>query len=278
VNSGVVVDTNWHQVVVTYNGSVLAIAIDGSLKATLSIPIDTGLSPLTVGALMGGQLMLFRGAIDNVRVYNRALSAQEISQLYQYELGPTFSLNLTMFVQNTNKHSGVITTTAAPRVLTYTAASLLKLLAVDENLKGRWPSNSFPQGASLVMAGNGFVVVSGDHTLLDVSDLLSLSLGVTDIASGAHNDATGLASHSEKQLAIIRITFDDTSVIGGANFKFYLQGLLTQTVTDTTPVSGVYLESRTMKLTNGAGEGWLQNVPLVCTGTAASSLQALRSL
>ena len=38
---------------------------------------------------MGGDDGGFDGLIDDVRVYNGALSDQEVAQLYQYESGPT---------------------------------------------------------------------------------------------------------------------------------------------------------------------------------------------
>lgn len=41
------------------------------------------------GATVGGDDGGFDGLIDDVRVYNRALSDQEVAQLYQYESGPT---------------------------------------------------------------------------------------------------------------------------------------------------------------------------------------------
>jgi hypothetical protein len=95
VNSGVVVDTNWHQIVVVYSGSVLSISIDGAQKGTLSESINTPLSPLTIGGNTNANaLQFFSGAISDVRIYDRALSPQEVSALFAAESSVTSGIVL----------------------------------------------------------------------------------------------------------------------------------------------------------------------------------------
>ncbi|MGO8696183.1 MAG: LamG domain-containing protein [Limisphaerales bacterium] len=81
VNSGVVVDANWHNVVVEYDGANLSIFIDGVEKGSLGIGLQTGFSSLTIGGFPSTQA--FSGAINEVRIYNRVLSSNEVSELYQ---------------------------------------------------------------------------------------------------------------------------------------------------------------------------------------------------
>jgi hypothetical protein len=90
VNSGVVIDANWHQIVVVYDGSLLSISIDGVQDGTLSESINTGFSTLTIGADTNNSApdQFFGGAIDDVRIYNVALSTNEIAQLYAIESTP----------------------------------------------------------------------------------------------------------------------------------------------------------------------------------------------
>jgi Concanavalin A-like lectin/glucanases superfamily len=81
VNTGVLVDTNWHFVVQSYDGTNMSMWIDATNYGTASIPISTPLSPLLIGT--GIELDYFTGAINEVRIYNRVLSSNEISELYQ---------------------------------------------------------------------------------------------------------------------------------------------------------------------------------------------------
>lgn len=85
VHSGVLVDTQWHHLVVAYDGAALSISIDGVQKATGARNLDTPFSNLTVGADLVDGTTFYRGKIDDIRIYDRALSGTEIGQLYAYE-------------------------------------------------------------------------------------------------------------------------------------------------------------------------------------------------
>jgi hypothetical protein len=69
----------WSHLAVTYNGSLLKLWVNGVQRGSRSI---TGSILISNGALMiGGSNVLgehFDGVIDNVRLYNRALGAEEV--------------------------------------------------------------------------------------------------------------------------------------------------------------------------------------------------------
>ena len=90
LNSGVIVDTNWHHLVFVYDGTNASIAVDGAQKATASRSPNTAFSAFIVGVGMGpgGLSGFFSGSIDDVRIYNRALSTNEVAQLYAIESVP----------------------------------------------------------------------------------------------------------------------------------------------------------------------------------------------
>lgn len=74
----------WMHVAGTYDGSQLKIYINGVLESTVTISpvlIATNNLPLTIGAQSNGS-SLFRGTIDEAKVFNIALEAAEISNLY----------------------------------------------------------------------------------------------------------------------------------------------------------------------------------------------------
>jgi len=82
----------WHQGVFVNNGTNLQIFIDGNLASTVShaVLVCTNSSDMLIGMeftnLYGGTTRRnFFGIIDDVRIYNRALSSSEVSQLYAVE-------------------------------------------------------------------------------------------------------------------------------------------------------------------------------------------------
>jgi len=82
----------WHHVVGTYNRQHVNIYVNGKLKGSSA---RTGAIPTNdLNTIMGFWInMYFRGLIDEVRVYNRALSLEEVknnmfaSKRYRYMRG-----------------------------------------------------------------------------------------------------------------------------------------------------------------------------------------------
>ncbi len=80
--SGITPDTRWHMHTLSYDGTNLSYLIDG-IATTInqfSISLNTGNSVFIIASDLEGDP--FNGLIDDVRIYNRALSASEISALY----------------------------------------------------------------------------------------------------------------------------------------------------------------------------------------------------
>lgn len=73
----------WHRVAAVYDGENVRIYLDGILDATFPTdlrPTD-GTASLKIGARGDDANMRFNGLIDEVKIYNRALSYSEISQI-----------------------------------------------------------------------------------------------------------------------------------------------------------------------------------------------------
>ncbi|MEO0705021.1 MAG: NF038122 family metalloprotease [Cyanobacteria bacterium J06649_5] len=90
-SSGLTIN-QWHHVAVTYDGNNVQFYIDGQLDSSTAASITLGTSneELVIGAdLAGGSH--FNGDLDDVRVYNRALSAEELAQLSAGEGGVSAS-------------------------------------------------------------------------------------------------------------------------------------------------------------------------------------------
>jgi hypothetical protein len=83
--------SNWYHVVLVYdnNNNEVRYYIDGSLAGTKPLAsgaIGTNSAPLRIARSNHPTPQYFRGIIDDVRIYDRALSAEEIWQLYQQGL------------------------------------------------------------------------------------------------------------------------------------------------------------------------------------------------
>jgi hypothetical protein len=82
----------WHQAVATWNGSTISLYVDGvsdatavsfsgSLRTNQTNSLTIGADDAAIGA-GSTPLNYFNGTIDDVRIYNRALSATEVANLY----------------------------------------------------------------------------------------------------------------------------------------------------------------------------------------------------
>ena len=70
----------WHHVAGTFDGNQLRLYVDGSLADSLDYTgaIATSTYPVNIGRNSQNTDRLYEGAIDEVRIYNRALSEGEI--------------------------------------------------------------------------------------------------------------------------------------------------------------------------------------------------------
>jgi len=85
-NSALEIDT-WYHYVGVFDGSVQKMYVDGILQTdteTWSGPMKSN----SVSVKLGQSDQKFNGSIDEVRIYNRALSAREVKALYEWAPGP----------------------------------------------------------------------------------------------------------------------------------------------------------------------------------------------
>jgi hypothetical protein len=76
----------WSYVAGTYNGSIIKVYVDGveegSANLSSSILYESGISPRIGSVTTGDSNRFFNGSIDEVRIWNRSLSADEVYQQY----------------------------------------------------------------------------------------------------------------------------------------------------------------------------------------------------
>ena len=79
-------DNNWHFITATYDGTKGILYMDGIKLGETNMPNIPASQPAYIGAYAAGNQ--FIGLIDEVRLYSRALSPAEVSQLYEFAPGP----------------------------------------------------------------------------------------------------------------------------------------------------------------------------------------------
>lgn len=85
VSKRAVDDGQWHHAVGLYDGKQVAFYLDGELQGSVGVsgPIAQNTEPVLIGENAASRGRPFNGWLDDVRLYNRGLSAEEIRALYR---------------------------------------------------------------------------------------------------------------------------------------------------------------------------------------------------
>ena len=79
----------WNHIAVTYDGLRVRAYLNSEFKARSNISTNSPFISSSGGLYIGNQIAdhteFFKGSVDDFRIYNRALSAEEIQLLYQAE-------------------------------------------------------------------------------------------------------------------------------------------------------------------------------------------------
>ena len=129
-------DGKWHYVLLSYDGSLLRLDIDGekqisTIKNTNGvIPDTTGEQPLRIGANSLDESKFFTGNIDEVRVWNRGLTDKEISEIY---MNNAFDSHGLVVYLNFGRY-GIPTTDNNSSSLSSSSSSTINHTTLKENL------------------------------------------------------------------------------------------------------------------------------------------------
>ena len=102
-------DGQWHLLcaVFDHQNGRLNIFIDGKTDSTYNTPVNTLAvqNQLSIGIEREGNYF-FTGSIDDVRIYNRALSTNEVAQLYAMESTPIVNIQKAVYLTSNNLWAG----------------------------------------------------------------------------------------------------------------------------------------------------------------------------
>ena len=131
-------ENQWHLVTGVGTLSSVKIYIDGVLDGT-AVGAPSGFnysSPLTIGRKPIPAYDAYGGKIDDLRIYNRALSASEVQALYNQAVPTTFNLTLTKSGTGTGAvtvNSGIINWSTNTGTANYTSGSVVTLTATPDS-------------------------------------------------------------------------------------------------------------------------------------------------
>jgi Concanavalin A-like lectin/glucanases superfamily/Galactose oxidase-like, Early set domain/Bacterial Ig domain len=231
----------WTHVALTYDGAMLRLYVNGALAASQAQTgsIQTTSNPLWIGGNSPyGEY--FQGIIDEVRVYNRALSQAEIQTDINTPVGPVPTKLI--IIQPANGSTIVGATVA----VTYTTSGDLTGVdhvhfrldsgpeIMDVDFDGTYQFNNVSLGSHLLQGW----LVRADHSKIDGTDAsvaFNTTSGGTDTTPPSVN-ITAPGSGSTVS-ATTSITADASDNIGVVGVQFFVNGSPLGTEDTTTPYS-----------------------------------------
>jgi hypothetical protein len=272
--SGVAVSPNtWTHIVASYDGSAAKIYINGVQKgSSIKTYVPQTSKPALVGA--GGNegnppyQFQFPGKIDEVRIYSRALSSQEITDIY-------------------NDVGGAPSTPTAPTISSFSAFPSSITSGQSTNLS--WSVSGNP--APTLLIDNGIGVVSGSTQSVSPTQTTVYTLIATN-SEGSANDQTtitvtapstpdttapsvptNLSGTAVSPSAINLSWVASTDNVGVTGYKIYRGGSQLTTTSNTsysdTGLSPLTPYSYTVSAYDAAGNSSPQSSPASATTQAA---------
>ncbi len=248
--------TTWTHIAATYDGSRIKLFINGILdkEVATSGSLSTSTTSLLIGKRIDGYH--FIGKLDEVRIYNRALSASEVSDLYNYAPGPIAhwkfdeGVGTTAYDSSSNGNNASFGTGSSTP--TWTTGKTGKALNFDGNDYVTGTGIGLPNGtnpktieawfkttaslgsniwATLFMYGT---YASNQMALLGISSSTDTDCGTSNsLSASQHGDAVcGTTSVNDGRW------HHGTVVINGNSYSLYIDGSLQKTGTMTTNTTG----------------------------------------
>ena len=150
---------SWMHITVTVSPTKIVVYVNGqkALEEALSAPWDFSASnerALYIGGLGGTYWYPFYGAIDEFRMYNRALSEDEIEGLYEYQEASSFEVVAPGEVTAGEPFSVVLKARDS-------SGNPVPLYRGNHYIEWTWTANDSPNGIAPVKPSDGYVFFGG---------------------------------------------------------------------------------------------------------------------
>ncbi len=222
----------WHLVTGTYDGTTAKLYVDNTLVASDTFEPDSSIYPLFIGRNYASNSYSWNGVIDEVRLYNRALSSPEVSAIYRYNAGPPDTSPPTVSITAPAPNSTVSNTIT----VSANATDNVGVATVQFQLDGA-RLGAVLATAPYSISWDTTTVSNGMHTLTaiatDTAGNSVTSAGISVIVSDGPPVISGVASAISSLGATISWTTDQPSnsqVSYGATSSYGLLSPLNQTM------------------------------------------------
>jgi uncharacterized repeat protein (TIGR01451 family) len=277
---GGAVTSGWHLVSGTYDGAAAILYVDGAMVVsdTANTPMSASL-PLEIGRCSVTSAA-WNGALDDLRLYNRALTALEVSSLYTLVLTPNLGLTKTADAATVAAGAsiGYTLTVTNSGAGTATAATLNDVLLSGTGME--WsisPPYSGPGTCSVagttLSCGFGNLAAGGSASVHVTSATSASSCAAypnTATASASNNGAVQASATTTVQCPVLGLTktADAATVAAGAAIGY--------TLTVTNSGAGTATAATLSDvLPSGTGIAWGISPPYSGPGTCSIAGQAL---
>jgi hypothetical protein len=222
-------DGKWHYILLSYDGSLLRLDIDGEKQISTkntngAIPDTTGDQPLRIGANSLEEDKFFTGYIDDVRIWNRGLTDEEIAQIYTNNTFNTIGQIIYKDFKDISMGIAPIDTsktTSIPTIPTTTVDTIFNIAVVADWGCGK---NAQETAKNIQKKSPELVIAAGDLSYDESTDcwfeIIQPFKSKTKIAMGDHEysdtsgGATGIINQYLKPLNLTKTyySFDMNNV------------------------------------------------------------------
>ena len=249
--------TAWTHIATTFNGSKLLFYVNGALVRTTNTngAILTSAGRLTIGGNYVWSDEFYAGLIDDVRVYNRALSAAEITTDMNTAIGGGGSSDTVPPTVSITAPAGGATVNGTVNV-TATAADNVGVAGVTFKLDGTTKSAPKTRHRPTPASWNTSTVANGAHTLTAVArDAAGNTTTSTPVSVTVNNTAPGdttpptvsitAPANGASVSGSVTVTATAADNVGVAGVTFKLDGTTVISAEDTTSPYSVTWDTAT---------------------------------
>ncbi|HVY39162.1 MAG TPA: LamG domain-containing protein [Polyangia bacterium] len=188
--------SGWHHIAYTFDGTTRKFYVDGGTPTTSTTATYGGTASIVYFGTYNGTNELFNGKLDDVRIYNKALTATQIASLAAgrypgtggtatFTLGGAVTLDGALALDSGSLSTSTYALTAAnsSSTLATVSAGTLTIGSGTVSLKG---GATFQSTGTLTMATSGGTLAMGSSTTLTIDGTLNASsTGATIKSAGA---------------------------------------------------------------------------------------------